>query len=114
MATAAKADTWRWGKSLVACFDELRQQLAEHQPPVVDREVIPSFTGTPDKLVLWLICAKKSQVPKLKRQAADLRALFTEAMARHEFPQSARDALWLGFTSLEHIEEGGGRFAFFR
>jgi len=53
-------------------------------------------------------------VPALERQAADLRVLFTDAMARHGFPQSARDTLWLGFTSQEEIEQAGGRFAYFR
>jgi hypothetical protein len=113
MATAER-DTWRWGKALVACFDELRPQLLQQRPAVVDREIIPDFGGSPDKLFLWLICAKKSDVPALERQADNLRVLFTEAMARHGFPQSARDTLWIGFTSQEHIEQGGGRFAFFR
>jgi hypothetical protein len=113
MATAER-DTWRWGKALLACFDELRPQLIQHRPSVVDREVIPDFGGSPDRLTLWLICAKKSDVPALEREAANLRELLTEAMGHHGFPQSARDTLWLGFTSHEQIEQGGGRFAYFR
>jgi hypothetical protein len=108
------SDTWRWGNELVACFDELKPELGIFQPAVIDREIIPDFSGSPDGLVLWLICAKERGVATLEAEAPHFRSLFAAAMTRRQFPQSAIDSLWLGFTSHEQINKGGGRFGYFR
>lgn len=108
------SDTWRWGNDLVACFDELKPELGASQPAVIDSEIIPDFSGSPDGLVLWLICDRKRDVGSLEAQAENFRALFAAAMRRHQFPQSAIDSLRLGFTSQEQITNRGGRFAYFR
>ncbi len=107
-------DRWRWAKTLIACFDDLRDKFATMKPPILDREVIANFSGSPNGLVLWLICAKSADVRRMSAQKNVLRRLVTEAMARRGFADEARDSLQLYFTSHEEIEAGGGRFYYFR
>ena len=114
MTRTADSDTWRWGKALLACFDDLKTILAARNPAVLDREVIPDFSGTANGLGLWLICARSSDVPRLSAQEEALRALVTDAMAHRGFSREAQDSLRVYFTSREDIEAGGGRFYYFR
>jgi hypothetical protein len=107
-------ERWRWGKSLIACFDDLRAEFSAMEPPILDREVIPDLAGSPNGLVLWLICAKSADVPRMSSQSDALRHLVTDAIARRGFAAEARDSLRLLFTSHEEIEAGGGRFYYFR
>ena len=107
-------ELWRWGKSLLGCFDDLRGEFAATDPPIVDREVIPDLAGGPNGLALWLICAKSDDVPRMSSQYDALRRLVTNAMGRRGFATEAQDSLRLLFTSQEEIGARGGRFYYFR
>jgi hypothetical protein len=107
-------ERWRWGKSLIACFDDLSGEFTAIVPAILDREVIGGFSGNPNGLALWLICAKSADVPRMSLQHEALRRLVTGAMERRGFSAEARDSLRLFFTSHEDIEAAGGRFYYFR
>jgi hypothetical protein len=114
VTSSIEDDRWRWGKLLVACFDNLLPILARRDPPVVDREIIPDFGGGPDGLSIWLICSNRNEVSRLSVQNDELRTLFVDAMLSRGFPKAACESLRVLFTSNEDIEAGGGRFYFFR
>lgn len=114
MAQRRDEEQWRWGKSLVACFEDLKEKFSAMEPPILDREVVPDLAGGPNGLGLWLICAKSADVARMSSQSDGLRRLVTDAMARRGFAAEARDSLRLFFTSREEIEAGGGRFHYFR
>lgn len=103
-----------WGNQMLACFDDLRPDLAKHEPPVIDREVIPSFSGDPDGIVIWLICDCSEDVVLLEAAKPALTTLLQERMGHRGFPASAIESLLVSMTSLQDIESGGGRFYFFR
>ena len=107
-------ERWRWGTELIACFDDLKWPLSQRTPPILDKEVIPDFGGSPDGLVLWVICDRHDDVASLEAQHADLTQLFQAQMTKRDFPASAVSSLRLFMTSREDIDLGGGRFAFFR
>jgi hypothetical protein len=68
VTSSIENDRWRWGKLLMACFDNLLPILARRDPPVVDREIIPDFGGGPDGLSIWLICSNRNEVSRLSVQ----------------------------------------------
>jgi hypothetical protein len=87
------ADHWFWGNQVVACIDDLRYELEEHQPRIVDREIIPSFTGSPDGISVWLIGEKAADLEKLKIAQGTLKARIKECMKargfqRRQYPAS--------------------------
>jgi len=114
MTRVQNEEKWRWGESLLACFDDLSGEFTAMEPPILDREIIPDLAGSPNGLVLWLICAKSADVPRMSSRNNSLRCMVIDAMARRGFAAEARDSLRLFFTSHEDIEAGGGRFFFFR
>jgi hypothetical protein len=114
MNSSVDDDRWRWGKLLMACFDNLEPILARRDPPVVDRENIPDFGGGKNALSIWLICSNSSEVSRLSVQHDELRTLFVDAMSSRGFPKASCESLRVLFTSHEEIEAGGGRFYFFR
>ena len=107
-------DDWYWGEQMIACFEDLRGELAQHHPPVVDREIMPQFSGRPEDMFLWFICERGIDVPKLKSIEGLLKSRIQGCMEIRGFPTSAVNSLQVGSTSLEDIEEGGGRFYYFR
>lgn len=107
-------DHWFWGKQMIACLDDLKVELDRHQPPVVDREIMPALDGTPDDMFVWFICEKAMDVETLKTAESPLKSLLKDRMKERGFPGSSISSLRVGSTSLEDIENGGGRFYFFR
>ncbi len=105
---------WHWGKKMLACFDELRADFAQHKPPIIDREDIPSFSGDPDGMVIWIICKHSDGVNQLETDKPALTTLLQERMGHRGFPPAAIESLFVSVTSLQDIESGGGRFYFFR
>lgn len=108
-------DYWRWGTLMVACVDALRLEQSDAECAFVDREIIPPFTGHPDEISVWFICSTKKlkerfQVSVMQHQVEALKKKMIEA----GFPESAVQSIVTRVTSLEEIEDGGGRFAFFR
>ena len=73
---------WRWGLELIACFDDLQRTLSQRTPPILDKEVIPDFGGSPDGLVLWVICDRRDEVASVEAQHADLMQLFQAQMTK--------------------------------
>jgi hypothetical protein len=107
-------DRWYWGKQMIGCFEDLRAELSKHQPPVVDSEIIPAFSGSPAAMVVWFICESAGDVQKLKSTEDLLRSRIQARMETRGFPPSAVSSLRVASTSLEDIEKGGGRFYYFR
>ncbi|GAA0434312.1 hypothetical protein Acor_08720 [Acrocarpospora corrugata] len=85
-------------------------------PRPVDFEIICSFDGSPDNMTIWLIFATAEEAERV-RDPAELAGYLEHARAllrREGYPQSGVDTLRLDSTSLPEIEDGGGRFFFFR
>ena len=83
---------------------------------LVDVEVIPDFTGRPEGMFAWLIFQTREQAHAAKdaAAAAAYQAHARQLLAGAGFPPAALPSFALGFTSESEIEEGGGRFHFFR
>jgi len=80
----------------------------------VDIEVIPNFSGDPDRMEAWLIFENRELAADAERVADALRQRATEVMAEAGFPATALESFRLRLTSTTDIDEKGGRFAFFR
>ena len=105
---------WRWGRLIVDCMKRLRDMDA-CSVTFVDYEVIPDFTGSPEKMFVWFICDTRALKLQFRDSAliscsARLRGMALEA----GFPETAAASLMTDVTSQEEIEAGGGRFYFFR
>lgn len=83
---------------------------------VADVEVIPHFDGRPDDMVAWLIFRTRDEAQTAKAPSATklLDARAHDLLAARGFPSDALASFRLGFTSQPEIDEGGGRFCFFR
>ena len=80
----------------------------------LDVEVIPNFSGDPDRMEAWLIFENRGYATDAERLGGALRQRATEVLANAGYPHSALDSFRLRVTSTTDIEEKGGRFAFFR
>jgi hypothetical protein len=105
---------FRWGTLIVASVRRLRDS-GVCAVPFVDYEVIPPFDGSPDGIFVWFIC--EAAVTKDLFMATELlnatRRLQSIAV-EDGFPKSAAQTLRTAVTSKTEIEQGGGRFNFFR
>ena len=99
---------------MVACFDELAPRFAASHPSIVDKEVIPPFTGEPGDNWIHLICERADDVAAAKEREPVFREWLTGCLASRGYPANSLPSLKLSFTSLEDIEAGGGRFYYFR
>lgn len=83
---------------------------------LVDAEVIPDFSGRPEQMSAWLIFAtrERAQAAKATARRAALEARARELLVAAGFPDDALASFRLDVTSEPEIEEGGGRFSFFR
>jgi hypothetical protein len=105
---------FRWGTLIVASVRRLRDSGA-CAVPFVDFEVIPPLDGSPDGIFVWFIC--EHAVSKDLFNATELlnvtRRLKVIAVG-DGFPKAAAETLRSAVTSKPEIEQGGGRFNFFR
>jgi hypothetical protein len=110
-----KADEhFRWGTLVVGCARQLSQHLAL-PVPFVDVEVIPPFDGSPDGISVWFICARRVQTPSFRTDSLAIATTeLRKALLSAGLPATGAASLRTAVTSLEDIEAGGGRFAYFR
>ena|ERR1019366_7734713 len=107
-------DHFRWGVLLIECLKAISSALPT-EVEVVDYEVMPHFDGRPDDMFVWFICSTKEAKGLFNRDVRVLALnLLHEEIARRGFPRNAVDSLKMDVTSKIDIEEGGGRFYFFR
>lgn len=97
-----------WALLVVDCMKQLKVEGL----PFVDQEVMPNLDGSPEGIFAWFICEHFYAKEEFDLQAA------TDALKNKlrdaEFPQQALETLRTGVTSQTEIEDGGGRFHFFR
>jgi hypothetical protein len=106
-------ERFRWGSLVVDCALRLRGDRA--LPGIVDVEVIPPLDGSPHNILAWFICATRAEVAPFR--AATLSAATSRlrgTLLAAGLPAAAASSLRTDITSLEDIEAGGGRFAYFR
>jgi hypothetical protein len=107
-------DHWRWGKTVVACLEIVREN---NSLPVglVDFEVIPPFDGSADGIFVWLIVNSSTEVAAFRESCIEAATDYLRReLVLTEFPESAVSTLQFDVTSLEDIFAGGGRFSYFR
>jgi hypothetical protein len=107
-------DRWKWGNAMLKCVAEIRTRRTS-SCAFVDEEVMPRFDGRPDDMFVWFICRTRTEKEAFRK--AELRRItkaLKESMSRAGFPDDAIASLSTDVTSLEDIEDGGGRFYFFR
>jgi hypothetical protein len=103
---------FRYGTLVVATMTPAL--FADLGHAVVDREVIPPFDGRPDDIAVHLVVATRAEADAAR---ADLPRLAERAKAGLRdagFPVAALATLAVLVTSYEEIEDGGGRFYYFR
>jgi hypothetical protein len=80
----------------------------------VDVEVIPNFDGGAERLQAWLIFASPDEALDANEKSGAVLSRATELLAGAGFPADELRSFVLRNTSTKEIEEGGGRFAYFR
>ncbi|HVU15276.1 MAG TPA: hypothetical protein VHD32_00010 [Candidatus Didemnitutus sp.] len=108
-------DPAKWVKAMATCLAEAEQDQLGSPCPVVDHELIASFSGSPDDMCVWFVCRTDEE----KQLFADTeRSRFVSGLRRKMiaagFPDSAVATLTTKLTSREEVDAGGGRFYFFR
>ncbi len=76
---------------------------------------MPRLDGQPDDMFVWFIC--RTRPDKEMFRDAELRSktnALKESTARAGFPDQAIASRRTNVTSMEDIEDGGGRFLSFR
>ena len=107
-------DDRRWGTLVVDCLKYCQEQQ-DFPVRFVDFEVIPPFDGSADDISVWFICADSAETALFRKHCLEAATNeLRQRLLRREFPKSAAASLGCDVTSLEEIEEGGGRFAYFR
>jgi hypothetical protein len=107
-------DCWRWGNLVVDCLKHIQEQQ-DTSVRFVDFEVIPPFDGNAYNIWVWFICAHSSETAVFrKHHLEEATSELRQRLILREFPKSAAVSLGTNVTSLEEIEERGGRFAYFR
>jgi hypothetical protein len=106
-------EKWRWSLLVASTL----RRPAAYQPlglEVVDVEVIPNFSGSPDRIQAWFIfgTADEASAAALRRDVIAGHA--QRLLASAGFPPEALRSLSIDFTSNPEIEAAGGRFAYFR
>jgi hypothetical protein len=81
---------------------------------VADAEIIGDFDGSPERISAWLIFGTRHEAERARASHDALRARAREVLDRAGYPADAVKTVELLFTSEPEIEEGGGRFLFFR
>jgi hypothetical protein len=107
-------DRWKWGNAMLNCVADLRARQTS-SCAFVDEEVMPRFDGRPDDMFVWFICRTRTDKEAFRK--SELRRTtkaLKECMGRAGFPDDAVASLSTDVTSKEDIEDGGGRFRFFR
>ena len=108
-------DTWYWGKTVVECLQELRENATALPIHFVDYEVLPPFDGRAEDIFVWFICQNRIEKEQFRQRSLEAATVaLTEMLKQKSFPESAISSLRTGVTSQQEIEEGGGRFYFFR
>jgi hypothetical protein len=80
----------------------------------VDVEVIPNFSGHPERMEAWLIFGITEDSSWAEDNASAFRDRAISRLRDAGFPEAALPSFALRFTSVAEIEQRGGRFAFFR
>lgn len=80
--------------------------------PFVAQEVIPNFDGTPNGISAWFICEHYDARKRFDARAAA--EALRKTLLSAGFPEDGVETLQIRVTSETEIQEGGGRFHFFR
>ncbi|MBI2812665.1 MAG: hypothetical protein HYX71_00070 [Opitutae bacterium] len=108
-------ETAKWVNVMSACLDFHKKEQDSSSYPIVDSELLADFSGSPENMFVWFIC--RTRVDKNIFRDIALREATTalkKRMSEGGFPEEAVSSLKTDVTSEEDIEEGGGRFSFFR
>ena len=105
----------KWVKAMSDCLEALERDQIGSACPVIDHELIASFTGSPDDLCVWFICRTEDE----KRLFIDTEhsryvSALKKKMIAAGLPESAISSLTTRATSREEVDASGGRFHFFR
>jgi hypothetical protein len=106
-------EDFHWGKLVVSCLRSQRETQVE-APAFVDFEVLPHFDGRPDDMFVWFFCALRTEVAPFRARLVRVTQDLREVLLKRDFPAQAAATLKIDVTSMEDIEAGGGRFAYFR
>ena len=108
-------DCWKWGRLMIKLLDEMKERNLFDEFKVIDWEVIPDFSGSADNMFVHLICNKKTdKVVLLEDKKKDLFSNIREEMKNYGFSKLAVESIDFNIVSFEEINEGGGRFLYFR
>lgn len=85
-----------------------------HEWSVVDVYPIGNLDGDPFGMSTWLIFATNDEAERARSHEVELTARARQVLAAGAFPGDALPTVVVRFTSEVEIEDGGGRFGFFR
>jgi hypothetical protein len=103
----------KWLRLVSDCLAAVEREQIGSPSPVVDHEVIPAASGSPEDMTVWCICRTRTE----RRRFADTEqsrfvAAVTKKLLAAGFPESAVTSLRVRVTSRDEVEAGGGKFNF--
>ena len=103
----------KWLRMVSDCLAAVEREQIGSASPVVDHEVIPATSGSPEDITVWCICRTKAE----RRQFADTEqsrfvSAATKKLLAVGFSESAVTSLRVRVTSREEVEARGGKFNF--
>lgn len=103
----------KWLKMVSDCLTAVEREQIGSASPVVDHEVTPAVSGSPEDITVWCICRTKAE----RRRFADTeQSRFVSAVTKQllaaGFPESAMTSLRVRVTSREEVDATGGKFNF--
>jgi hypothetical protein len=99
-----------------ATLAELVSELEELEPPVTYHTFFGDFSGGPGMTIWWGFARRVDRERAQSTGVVDeVREITAARLVAHGYPEKDIAAhLFIGFTSDEEIQAGGGEFAFFR
>jgi len=105
----------KWLRMVSDCLAATEREQIGSPSPVVDHEVIPAATGSPEDITVWCVCRTKAE----RRRFADTEQSrfvsgLTKKLLAAGFPEPALASLRVRVTSRDEVETSGGKFNLLR
>lgn len=103
----------KWLRMVSECVAAVEREQIGSVSPVVDHEVIPAASGSPEEITVWFICrTKRERLRFADTEQSRFVSAVTQRLLAAGFPESAVTSLRVRVTSRNEVEASGGKFNF--